>query len=140
MGNGLIAAEEKSGILCVFCCGTLFFLSSLIQLIRVEYIVPYAVEASSDGGDRCEEGVGHPDGKDGVFLPDGLPGSNAVAIRDAEMASYVELCPTTDKGHYRYADKGRDGYVAVHDGTCGDGNGHGQRDGPQVEGCIAGIL
>ena len=60
--------------------------------------MPYAVEASGDGGHGGEEGVGHPDGKDGVLLPDTLSCGDAVFRRFAYAAPDGELCPAAGEG------------------------------------------
>ena len=92
--------------------------------------MPHAVASAGNGCDGCEEGVGHPDGKDGVLLSDGLPGGNVVARRAANAASYGELCPAADERDEGYAEERGYGYVAVDDRACGDSNGHGECYGP----------
>ena len=51
--------------------------------------MPYTVEATGNGSDGGEEGVGHPDGEDGIFLPDTLPCSNVISRGLANVTPYV---------------------------------------------------
>ena len=102
--------------------------------------MPYAIEASGDGGYGGEEGVGHPDGEGGVLLPDGLPCCDVVARGLADVAAYGELYPAAGEGDEGDAYEHGDAYIAVHDGACGDGNGYGECHGPEVEGGVARVL
>ena len=92
--------------------------------------MPNAIESTSDSRNGSEEGVGHPDGEDGVLLPDGLPGSDMVFCRLSDVASYGELHPAGSQCDERDTEEGGEAYIAMHDGTCGDGNGHGECHGP----------
>ena len=60
--------------------------------------MPYTVEATGNGSDGGEEGVGHPDGEDGIFLPDTLPCSNVISRGLANVTPYGELYPTAAQG------------------------------------------
>ena len=92
--------------------------------------MPYAVASAGNSCDGREEGVGHPDGKDSVLLPDGLSSSNVVARRAPYPAPYGELRPAADERDEGYAEERGYGYVAVDDRACGDGDGHGECYGP----------
>ena len=102
--------------------------------------MPYTVEAAGNGGHGGEEGVGHPNGKDGVLLSDALSGGDVVSRRFPDVSAYGELCPAAGEGHESDAHKYGDAHITVHDGTRGDGNGHGQCYGPEVESSIARVL
>ena len=102
--------------------------------------MPYAVETSGNGCYGCEEGVGHPDGKDSVLLSDTLSCGDVVFRRLAYAAPDGELCPAAGEGDKRYPHERSERYIAVHDGACGDGNGHGERHGPEIECRVARVL
>ena len=102
--------------------------------------MPYTVETASNGCDRGEDGIGHPYGKDGVLLSHGLPSSDAVVLRISYMAPDGELCPAADEGYQGYPNEHGKGDAAMHNRTCGDGDGHCQGNGPQVEGGVTGVL
>ena len=65
--------------------------------------MPHAITSASNSCHGSEEGIGHPDGEDGVLLSDGLSGSNVITRRATYAASYGELCPTADEGDEGYA-------------------------------------
>ena len=92
--------------------------------------MPHAVESSCDGGDWGEEGICHPNGKDGILLSHGLACSNAVVLRSAEVAAYGKLSPATYESHQCNADEHGYWYIAVGDRACGDTDGHGECYGP----------
>jgi hypothetical protein len=48
------------------------FFSLLFQLPGVKAILPYTVQSARNGGQRGEKGISEPDGKDGIFLSEGL--------------------------------------------------------------------
>ena len=102
--------------------------------------MPHAIEAAGDSGDGGEEGVGHPDGKDGVLLPYGLTCCNVVACGVTYAAAYGELYPTATQGDEGDAEKRGQCHVAVHDGARSDSDGHSERHGPEIEGGVARVL
>ena len=53
--------------------------------------MPEAVETSGYAGDWGHERVGHPDGEDGVLLPEGLSRSDAAPVFRSDSPSDPEL-------------------------------------------------
>lgn len=52
----------------------------LPQLVAVDNVLPQHVGAGTDGGERVQVGVCHPDGKHGVLLPQCLPAADTLAV------------------------------------------------------------
>ena len=102
--------------------------------------MPYTIEASRNGRYGGKEGVGHPDGKDGILLSHGLTGSYAIALWGTKVSAYAELCPATYEGYERYANEHGQRHIAMRYRACGDAYGHGECYRPEVEGRVARIL
>ena len=73
------------------------FFIFFIELIRVDEVLPDDVRRGSDGGNRVEERLGHPDGEDGVFLPEGLAAGGGIAEMPAHAAPDLELHKADDQ-------------------------------------------
>lgn len=114
--------------------GALLPLALPVELVRVEEVVPNAVEAAGDGRNGAQEGGAKPDGEDGVLLADALSAADAVVVAGANCFANGKL---NDAAEERYASDAQlvaKAHVAVHDAAHGNGNGDNQRHGPQVEG------
>ena len=56
-----------------------------IDLIAIHKVLPHDVSGGGDGGDGVEERLGHPDGEDGILLPEGLaPGGGGRRFQRGE--------------------------------------------------------
>ena len=52
----------------------------LPQLPRVDDVLPHDIGGRAYRGDGVDIGEGHPNGKDGVFLPESLSAGDAVVV------------------------------------------------------------
>ena len=108
-----------------------------VELPGIEDVVPNAIEAASQRADGSEKGVAHPDGKDGVFLSQGLARGNGGTIAAAYVAACGKLEHTGNKRRKGDGEQERGGAVAVHKAAHRHGYGYAQRHGPKVEGEVA---
>jgi hypothetical protein len=114
--------------------GALLPLALPVELVRVEEVVPNAVEAAGDGRNGAQEGGAKPDGEDGVLLADALSAADAVVVAGANRFANGKLNNTANKRNAGDAQLVAKAHVAVHDAAHRNGNGNNQRHGPQVEG------
>lgn len=109
-------------------------LSLLVELVRVEEVVPNAVEATSNGRNWAQEGGAKPDGEDGILLADALSAANAVVVVRANRFTNGKLNDAAEERNNGDAHLVAKANVAVHNAAHGNGKGNNQRHGPQVEG------
>lgn len=105
-----------------------------VDLITVHEVLPHDVGCGGDGGDGVEERLGHPDGEDGILLPEGLAPGGGVAEPLSQRPPDLELDETDDQGGERepQLDRPRN-VVEVDDERRGPPYGDGERCQPQVK-------
>ena len=109
-------------------------LALLIELPGIEDIVPHTVEAAGNAGDRREERVSHPDGKNRVLLPTCLSCTDRFAVLAPYPAAEGELDNAghkTRQGDARLIDQWA---CAVNNAPGSDSYGQGQGTSPQIKG------
>ena len=101
--------------------------------------MPHAVESAGNSCHRGKKGVAHPDGKHGVFLSEGLPGTDGVIVMPANAFAEMELQEAACQGHEGEPHLKPYVHLAVYDTL--DRHGNGKREGycPEIEGQIAGF-
>ena len=66
----------------------------LIQLPRIDKIMPQRIETAGDGCYRGEERICEPDGKDGILLPERLSARYNFAVTRTDVTSKGKLHQT----------------------------------------------
>ncbi len=98
-------------------------LPNFSQLPSVEKIVPNAVEPAGYGGERVEEGVGHPDGENGVLLSERLLGSNFTSGAHTDFPADEELQSTAKQRSEGYATSHGERHSHAHNAAGGERKG-----------------
>ena len=74
------------------------FLFMMVELVRVDYVVPDAVKATYNCSYGGKESVTEPYSEDGVLLSEGLPGGYFVVETFSYFSTEVELENAAEQG------------------------------------------
>ena len=105
----------------------------LIQLPRIDKIMPNAVKAADHSRNRGKEREAHPNRQDGVLLPQRLPRTDFIVITRPDPPADVELQQTADQGGDNEPQLRGPALLAMHDTAHRDGRGQRQGHRPKVE-------
>ena len=103
------------------------------KLDRVHKVLPEDVASWTHGGDRIEVGVGNPDGKGGVLLPQCLSGIDGAAITIADELAYGKLQQAKQQRAYGYPSQQCRSGIAMDYVLHRGASDYCQRHAPQVE-------